>query len=368
MRPPQTSGKISDPLHPPIRRGVCATLPSVHRSLVRKVIPALYTDPQDSDSCPCCSSVLRPTPFQARDYLTRRTFLLSECPRCGQLETILPQGIKLSDAYGHEYYRSEKGKFIPGVEQLFRATHRRRAQDILSRYRPDSVLEIGCGRGEILCALSTHGVRVAGLESPDAPSWILEHPDIDVRPFDPRDKVPLEGARFDLILIWHVLEHLPDPQLVLRTCRDLLEDGGALIIGVPNRSSLQARLRLSSWFHLDVPRHLHHFNRTSLTRLAEASGWQVESWERGDLLQNLYGALQSVANLLTPGRHNILYWALHGGPFWRERADSLGLIWQLLTVWIWAPLGALLFLLETRSHQSGTLTLVLRPTSTETGD
>jgi len=114
-----------------------------------------------------------------------------------------------------------------------------------------------------------------------------------------------------------VLEHLENPRNVLLDVAERLIDGGHLVVSVPRRDSLQARLRLSTWFHLDVPRHLWHFRGVDLEGAFAEAGLGIDSVERGDLLQDLYGAWQSTANLLGFGRHNVLYWTLHGGAFFQ---------------------------------------------------
>ena len=69
---------------------------------------------------------------------------------------------------------------------------------------------------------------------------------------------------FDVITMWHVLEHLPDPGSALARAAGLLRPGGTLIVSVPNNDSLQARLGGDDWLHLDIPRHIYHFTPGSL--------------------------------------------------------------------------------------------------------
>src|SRR5436190_2159200 len=83
------------------------------------------------------------------------------------------------------------------------------------------------------------------------------------------DAVQLEGldlepASQDAVVLWHVLEHLADPGEALRRIRRWLRPSGALVVAVPNLSSLQARIGGDRWFHQDVPRHRTQFSRAGL--------------------------------------------------------------------------------------------------------
>ncbi len=102
----------------------------------------------------------------------------------------------------------------------------------------------------------------------------------------------------DLIIMFHVLEHLEDPLGALRQCVARLKPDGLLLISVPNLDSWQARWFGRHWLHLDVPRHLFHFSPSSLRHLLERVGLRVEtvryvSWEHDP-----YGWLQSGLNRL----------------------------------------------------------------------
>jgi SAM-dependent methyltransferase len=83
------------------------------------------------------------------------------------------------------------------------------------------------------------------------------------------------GATCDLIVMFHVLEHMADPQRVLRDAAARLGPGGTLVLGVPNIGSWQARFAGRHWLHLDVPRHLCHFTPDALERALGAAGFRL---------------------------------------------------------------------------------------------
>jgi SAM-dependent methyltransferase len=80
---------------------------------------------------------------------------------------------------------------------------------------------------------------------------------------------------FDVVTMWHVLEHLPDPAAALAEARRVLQADGLLVIEVPNLGSLTFRLCRERWWPLDVPRHLLHFTPQTLGRLLDAGGFEV---------------------------------------------------------------------------------------------
>jgi 2-polyprenyl-3-methyl-5-hydroxy-6-metoxy-1,4-benzoquinol methylase len=87
----------------------------------------------------------------------------------------------------------------------------------------------------------------------------------------------LDPNTFDVITMWHSLEHVPDPKHVLEAARKLLTWDGKLVVAVPNIDSLAFRTFGSHWYGLDLPRHLTHFTPWTLRLLLERSGFRVHS-------------------------------------------------------------------------------------------
>jgi SAM-dependent methyltransferase len=104
------------------------------------------------------------------------------------------------------------------------------------------------------------------------------------------------SARFDLIILFQVLEHLAEPLVTLRQSADLLAPGGVMVVAVPNFSSWQARVLGRSWFHLDVPRHLHHFSPPVLAAAFETVGLKVVRTRFVSPEHDPYGWVQSALN------------------------------------------------------------------------
>ncbi len=241
------------------------------------------------------------------------SYELQRCSNCQLVwDSPMPDAEQLDAAYSQEYYSSTDAKFNPLIEAWTRFGGRRRASSLLRQHGGFGnlrVLDVGCGRGVLLQGFKDAGADVLGIERTNAGFDEIEGvEDLSL------DDLIASGRLFDIIVIWHVLEHLPDPVENLIKCHQLLVNNGCLFIEVPNFDSFQARLFRSNWFHLDLPRHLFHFTPNSLRTSLRAADFQVEAENTFSLDQNCYGFLQSSLNALPLLPTNQLYGLLHGKP------------------------------------------------------
>ncbi len=134
------------------------------------------------------------------------------------------------------------------------------------------LLDVGCGYGDFLHVARESGWRVEGFEfSPAAAEVCRSRYGLRVAVGDLLELEFAEGS-FELITMWHVLEHLRHPLAVLRRCRALLEPGGVLALEVPNLNFL---VRKSYRYPLSRTLHLYHFTPTTLAALVRAAGFEV---------------------------------------------------------------------------------------------
>lgn len=140
------------------------------------------------------------------------------------------------------------------------------------------ILDVGCADASFLLALDGASWERSGVE------YIGEVVDL-VNSYFPELEVhhgeiyqpSLQPGSYDVVTLWHVLEHLTDPHRVARRLCELVRPGGWLLIAVPRFDSHQARLFRSHWFALDVPRHQHHYSARSLHQLLQDNGFIVEN-------------------------------------------------------------------------------------------
>ena len=102
----------------------------------------------------------------------------------------------------------------------------------------------------------------------------------------------------DLVVMFHVLEHLSDPLTALTAVARRVKPGGTLILGVPNIASWQARFAGPFWMHLEVPRHLCHFSPESIERALGASGFRMTRLDFQSFEHDPFGWVQSTLDRL----------------------------------------------------------------------
>lgn len=138
------------------------------------------------------------------------------------------------------------------------------------------LLDFGCGSGEFLRLMSSRGWSVTGLDSSSrAVDRIRQELGLNAL-VGSLPHLDLEPESFDVITMWHALEHVHEPVALLREARKLLAPGGKLVIAVPNIDSWPFRWFGRHWYGLDLPRHLTHFTAASLLQMLQRSGFATE--------------------------------------------------------------------------------------------
>jgi SAM-dependent methyltransferase len=145
----------------------------------------------------------------------------------------------------------------------------------------------------------------------------------------------LKEEEFDLITLWHSLEHLKEVSESLELINKLLKPGGCLYISVPNLNSLQADLGRNRWAYLDVPHHLSHFTLDGLVQLLNKNGFSQMNIHWTSPEYEVFGFYQTLLNVISLS-HNYYYHLNKKGrktdqslkyPFLTKTVTSLGFIW-----------------------------------------
>lgn len=129
-----------------------------------------------------------------------------------------------------------------------------------------SLLDIGCGTGDFLNTCKEGGWQVHGVE-PNGKARSLAAQKLGKKDglYSSLDELTQsQSQRFDIISLWHVLEHVPDLMAYIAEIKGLLNPNGVIVIAVPNYKSYDANHYGSNWAAFDVPRHLWHFSRDSI--------------------------------------------------------------------------------------------------------
>ena len=195
--------------------------------------------------------------FFAKDYnrrITEDRFNYYQCESCGLL-FLAPLPYDLSQFYPNEYYEIPKNE----VELAARAEKLQAGKlDVLRRFATKgNLLEIGPAYGLFAYLAKQEGFNVTGIEmDPRCCNFLRTIVGINV--VEGSDAVSLMAAlpKFDVIVLWQVIEHLPDPWTVLNAAALHLTQGGVLIVDTPNPDAFQYRVFGSRWTHVDAPRHV----------------------------------------------------------------------------------------------------------------
>ena len=173
--------------------------------------------------------------------------------------------------------------------------------DLITRHvEPGQMVEIGPSQGIFALAATRAGFDLVAMEMDAACCRQLES--LGLRAINtaaPQDELPaLEPSR--AVVLWHVIEHLPDPWTVLRAITANLEPGGVLALATPNPDAFQFRVFGARWVHLDAPRHLTLIPLAALHDEAQRLGLRLVSATASDTIGLLLNRLGWERSFLRP--------------------------------------------------------------------
>lgn len=189
-------------------------------------------------------------------------------PKMGNLDAYYDDSAYIS------HTDSNKGLFNKVYQLVKKYMLKKKINLINSLHTTDKkLLDIGCGTGDFLIAAKNKAWMVTGLETNDLARKNLKKKDDKISVFKDIDSLVSDNQLFDVITLWHVLEHIPDYNDFLDKIHHLLNPGGYVIIAVPNYKSYDAAYYQSFWAAYDVPRHLWHFSTSALKRILQSHGF-----------------------------------------------------------------------------------------------
>jgi 2-polyprenyl-3-methyl-5-hydroxy-6-metoxy-1,4-benzoquinol methylase len=184
---------------------------------------------------------------------------------------------KLVSYYEFEDYISHTDGKRTLFEKMYHFIKRKAIRDkvkLINSYQPvkGRVLDIGAGTGDFLLECKNQNWDILGIEPNDKAKGIAVGKGIKFG--DTIEK--LESNSFDVITMWHVLEHVPDVEHQVAELKRLLKPSGTIIIAVPNFKSYDAKYYKEFWAAYDVPRHLWHFSKTAIEKLFDKQNMNLE--------------------------------------------------------------------------------------------
>lgn len=213
-------------------------------------------------------------------FLSKEEFQLLKCADCKLVSTSpRPSEDIIGDYYKSTDYVSHSATKKGIVNRLYSIvrnyTLKQKVKLVHSLTTGKSLLDIGAGTGHFVAKAKEAGFTVTGLEpDADARQVAKDEHNIELSELDRLSSLPTSG--YDVITLWHVLEHVYNLQEDLSTISSLLKNKGVLIIAVPNCSSYDAAHYGKFWAAYDVPRHLYHFTPESIISLVEKKGLKFE--------------------------------------------------------------------------------------------
>ena len=188
-----------------------------------------------------------------------------------------PTLYKLGSYYEFEDYISHTDGKRTLFEKMYHFIKRKAIRDkvsLINSYQPlkGRILDIGAGTGDFLLECKNQNWEILGIEPNDKAKGIAIGKGINFG--DTIEK--LESNSFDVITMWHVLEHVPDVEHQVAELKRLLKPSGTIIIAVPNFKSYDAKYYKEFWAAYDVPRHLWHFSKTAIEKLFDKQNMNLE--------------------------------------------------------------------------------------------
>lgn len=228
--------------------------------------------------CPICESDNIQHFSRIKDFsVSGETFQVDQCDSCRLLFTNpRPLPSELWKYYKSENYVSHTNKGNNTVNFLYKLARTQTLRwkyNLVRKFTPVSLLDYGCGTGHFLSYCKTKGLEVYGFEPDNQARDIAGNKVGETIYAD----ISLIDKSFDVVTLWHVLEHVSLLSDTMLWLKQKLNKNGRVIIAVPNYESYDAGIFKEFWAAYDVPRHLYHFSKASLTTLANKYGFCVES-------------------------------------------------------------------------------------------
>jgi len=303
-----------------------------------------YPDPQPRFTLPDRFFETSPGPF-----------VLYECRGCQTLfqDADAIRGL-VSSFYPPGYWWRQDGR-ASGLERVYRNWMVRNDQlsfvlSLLDKGQKNlRCLDIGCGEAAFVRLGLAAGLDAYGLDQAEEAVLLADLPG---RIFSGSERELIErGEKFDLITLFHALEHMLDPFAYLRGLQKLLSRPGGLIVQVPNRDSLQARVFGRRWYGLDCPRHVCNYSLFAVLYLLGKAGYRIRRVRHFSLRDNAAAIVSSLFPALDPMSQKVKRIRRCGSP------QSAGLLARELAYFGFFLLAQPLAALEAALGRGGTVTI-----------
>ena len=259
-------------------------------------------------SCPVCLNPVTAPALVGTDFLfesTSKTFTLYSCEACRCLFLHpMPDSREIERFYPADYWwNARRSGGLKKLESVYRKLALRDHIAFITKAagnRGVDVLDVGCGSGTLLGLLKHRGFRVTGLDfSAEAAAIAKAENGVDVA-VGTLEEAHFPAESFDVVTLFHVMEHVTTPRQVLAEVSRVLKPNGVAILQVPNIESWQFKIFGARWYGLDIPRHVIDYSRNSMLKLLADSGFVVNRIRHFNLRDNGPALVSSVFPSLDP--------------------------------------------------------------------
>ncbi|RJQ27342.1 class I SAM-dependent methyltransferase [Candidatus Parcubacteria bacterium] len=293
---------------------------------------------------------------------TEGKFTLVECNECGLIYLNPRPSFKiLGKYYNDDYYEKETGKrFNSSAESILDALRSLRVNYIRRYRRQGEILDIGCGRGDLLARMKKMGWGTCGIQiSENSISAAKINYGLNILYGDFVD-LDLGSRQFDVVSFFYVLEHVHRPKAYLEKARNLLKPGGVIIVSIPNGDSLQAKFFRGKWLILEPPRHLYLFKAKAFTPILRELKLEILASNSFAWDMNPFSLLQSLMNLFIFPQNAFFSVLKHKRVKNRYKSPALTTFTSCLAAVTLAPLTIVLSIFLSLAASGDIITYVLR--------
>lgn len=223
--------------------------------------------------CPVCNGTSFKNEIQCEDYTySHQQFTIQQCMTCQLLLTNpRPDQNTIGDYYKSEEYISHTGKTNTLFDWIYLKARRYTVQWkynlINSRKEKGAILDYGCGTGAFIHHMAKKNWEAVGIEPSDTARTRAEQLPAKKTLLLYKKLGDIPEKKFDVITLWHVLEHIPNPDQLIGSLKQKLNKNGLIFVAVPNHKSHDAQHYRNHWAAYDVPRHFWHFSQSNIRKL-----------------------------------------------------------------------------------------------------